>query len=260
VSAGRAQAEVPATLVHSILERTSGSPCLKAQDLLVPWVDEELDEIQSGLLYSHLETCNGCRALSLELTRMREELPVLATADPGPGFTERVLKATSLRALSTPSSSPSRLTAWWQQLVRRPAFAFESAYLGALLGLAIAGLFAGWTDDPYKLVSSAAGVTDRQVAALAESSSERLLRLKAYGEERLDDLTELRNRLQSRTADTWDRTVTEATAWGERQYTEWSASVSFAVAETGGTLNRLLKEPDATPPPTNGEPFSGPVR
>lgn len=58
------------------------------------------------------------------------ELPALAEMDPGPGFAERVLLATSLKP--APEGWRSRLAGAWPALVRRPRFAWEAAYVATV--------------------------------------------------------------------------------------------------------------------------------
>jgi hypothetical protein len=61
---------------------------------------------------------------------MLGELPALAEMDPGPGFTERVLLATSMKP--APEGWRSRLADAWLALVRRPRFAWEAAYVATV--------------------------------------------------------------------------------------------------------------------------------
>ena len=58
------------------------------------------------------------------------DLPRLAEMDPGPGFTERVLMATSRKP--APAGWRWRVSGAWQALVRRPRFAWEAAYVATV--------------------------------------------------------------------------------------------------------------------------------
>jgi len=60
------------------------------------------------------------------------DLPLLADMDPGPGFTERVLLATSEQPV--PEGWRARAAGTWRNLVRRPRFAWEAAYVATVAG------------------------------------------------------------------------------------------------------------------------------
>ena len=121
--------EMPSDLTQAILARTSGSPCQRLQDLACAYVDDELDEGQSSLVRSHLGHCTTCSALVRALAMHHQVLPTLAEVNPGPWFTQRVLRAT----VHQPRSLDLRTT-WWK-LMHRPRIALEAAYLGAAAGL-----------------------------------------------------------------------------------------------------------------------------
>jgi hypothetical protein len=61
------------------------------------------------------------------LEAVLRDLPLLAELDPGPGFAERVLLATSNRP--EPRGWRARAAAAWWAVVRRPRFAWEAAYV-----------------------------------------------------------------------------------------------------------------------------------
>jgi hypothetical protein len=65
------------------------------------------------------------------------DLPLLAELDPGPGFTGRVLMATSRRP--APEGWRARAAAAWRALVRRPRFAWEAAYLATVCWVLVFG-------------------------------------------------------------------------------------------------------------------------
>jgi hypothetical protein len=65
------------------------------------------------------------------------DLPSLATMDPGLGFAERVLLATS--KMQAPQSWRVRLAASWWSLVRRPRFAWEAAYVATVCWVLLFG-------------------------------------------------------------------------------------------------------------------------
>jgi len=113
-------------LTRAILARTSGSPCQRLRDLACAYVDGELEADQQDLVRSHLDICPGCAALVTALALSEAALPGLAHLDPGPWFTQAVLRATT-RQRPQPS-------AWWK-LMHRPRIALEAAYLGAAAGM-----------------------------------------------------------------------------------------------------------------------------
>jgi hypothetical protein len=114
-------------------------------------------------LADHLRRCGGCRdwldafsagdeawageppeafaASVLARTSGAEavlaDLPLLSEMDPGPGFTERVLAATSRRL--EPAGWAERARLAWQMLVRRPRFAWEAAYVATVCWVLVFG-------------------------------------------------------------------------------------------------------------------------
>lgn len=122
-------------LTRAILARTSGSPCLRVQDLACDYVDGELEATHQRLVHAHLEHCEPCAHLMTALARATALLPRMAEADPGPWFTARVMRAT----LHAPRQG-HEWRATWMQLLHRPRIALEAAYLGtavSLLGLSL---------------------------------------------------------------------------------------------------------------------------
>ncbi|MBI3131417.1 MAG: zf-HC2 domain-containing protein [Acidobacteria bacterium] len=122
-------------LTRAILARTSGSPCLRVQDLACHFVDGELEATQERLVRGHLDHCEDCAHLMKALALATTLLPRMAEADPGPWFTARVMRAT---VHATRRSHEWRAT--WMQLLHRPRIALEAAYLGtavSLLGLSL---------------------------------------------------------------------------------------------------------------------------
>jgi hypothetical protein len=65
------------------------------------------------------------------------DLALLAEMDPGPGFTARVLLATSRKA--APQGWRARASGAWRDLVRRPRFAWEAAYLATVCWVLVFG-------------------------------------------------------------------------------------------------------------------------
>jgi hypothetical protein len=112
---------------------------------------------------SHLRSCPDCRdwfdafregtaawetepagaltdrvmAATTGLDDLLRELPALAEMDPGPGFAECVLLATSRS--SAPDGWHTRLASAWWALVRRPRFAWEVAYVAIVCWVLVFG-------------------------------------------------------------------------------------------------------------------------
>ena len=99
-------------------------------------MDGGLDGAQADLLRGHLAHCAACSALVRALAESGRLLPALAEADPGPWFTQRVLRSTSRR----PAARGTDARTAWRRLLHRPRIALEAAYLGAVAGMM--GLYA----------------------------------------------------------------------------------------------------------------------
>jgi hypothetical protein len=82
------------------------------------------------------------------------DLPLLAEMDPGPGFTERVLMATSQKP--APEGWRARWAGVWSALVRRPRFAWEAAYIATVCWVLVFGNPVGaieWTASNFGAVA-----------------------------------------------------------------------------------------------------------
>jgi anti-sigma factor RsiW len=118
-------------LTASVLSRTSGSACGRAEEILCERIDGTLEGLDSELLTGHLDDCEGCTGLATALRRLGEELPAMAEIQPGPGFVEAVLAAT-LPQPSRWSALAARWARGWADLVARPRIAWEAGYLGSM--------------------------------------------------------------------------------------------------------------------------------
>jgi anti-sigma factor RsiW len=138
--------------VASVLRRTSGAACQRAEEWLCDYVDGSLGRDDQALVEGHLEHCMGCARLAEALRVSAEVLPALAAFDPGPGFTEAVLAATrateragwsAARVIGLAGVGLSRpleaLTASWNRWLARPRFAFEAAYAATLVLVLVVG-------------------------------------------------------------------------------------------------------------------------
>lgn len=120
-------------LLASVLDRTSGSACSRAEQLLPAVADNELDADSREVLRDHLSHCDGCSRLLAVLAESRDVLPALAELRTPPGFVERVLAATSRR------EQPSPLVAWWLRILARPRASLELAYVATVVIVALLG-------------------------------------------------------------------------------------------------------------------------
>jgi hypothetical protein len=139
----RLTADEAEKLVASVLQRTTGGACRRAEELL--------SDLAFGdpLLAAHLQHCARCSEMAIALRRAASVLPSLAAFDPGPAFTWEVLNATSRQ---THAAGAGRLAAWWRQWLARPRFAFELAYVATLLLVLLVG-------NPVETVQAASART-----------------------------------------------------------------------------------------------------
>ncbi|HYK87966.1 MAG TPA: zf-HC2 domain-containing protein [Acidobacteriota bacterium] len=129
----------PHDLTRSILERTSGPACGRAQEHLCEFVDGNLENDYEEILSLHLEGCSGCSALVDSLRELKDILPQLGEIDPGLTFSFRVLRATSRQLVKPRVSLWPRVQRWWLRLIQRPRFSLEAAYLGTILLVCVFG-------------------------------------------------------------------------------------------------------------------------
>ncbi len=125
------------SLVREILDRTSGSGCGRVREQVCDFVDDVLPRDDAQVLSIHIENCTECSGIVETLRELSSVLPGMAEIDPGPSFTGQVLAATTSRQISRPKRE--LLAEWWRSLIRRPRFAWEVAYTGALMFLLVIG-------------------------------------------------------------------------------------------------------------------------
>ncbi len=123
-------------LALAILRRTSGTVCLEAEERLCDCVDGTLGMDDQEIVSLHLAHCPKCSTLAQTLVELGQALPEMATLEPDAQFTGDVLRATAGVRRIRPRPN---LQAWWNQLMRRPRFAWEAAYVGTLLILLALG-------------------------------------------------------------------------------------------------------------------------
>ena len=127
-----------ADLTESILSRTSGPVCASARGRLCDHVEGLLDPTGDALVSLHLRDCAECAGLSSILSSLRVDLPLLAELDPDVEFVGDVLARTRPRSRSRPAWI-ERFAEEWRNLIKRPRFAWEGAYVGAFLLMLIFG-------------------------------------------------------------------------------------------------------------------------
>lgn len=137
-AAAASAAEMPSDLAINVLARTSGGACGAAQDRLCALVDGLLPAADAGLVETHLLHCTRCASLRTTLVWLGTTLPAMAMLDPGPDFTRDVVAATAPQP-KRPAPWRAAFTEHWQRLVARPRFAWEAAYVGLLLLVALFG-------------------------------------------------------------------------------------------------------------------------
>jgi hypothetical protein len=156
-------------LIRGIMQRTSGSPCGRARDLICEQTDGTLEKVDAGLLSAHSEHCADCRSLAATMAWMRRPLQELAEIDPGPQFTADVLQQT----LPLGQRLVRRLRRFgieWAELMRRPRIAWEAAYVGAaIIGLLFAAPISPLNQVPGQALRVAQA---NPVQALAQVSRE----------------------------------------------------------------------------------------
>jgi len=125
--------------VASLLQRTTGSTCVRAQSQLPDHVDGALLRDDAALVDVHLRHCQSCAALAVVLGALRRDLPALALADPGAEFTLAVLAATRTRPRASHALG-ERLASTWRHLAARPRLAWEFATAACFLLMLLCGL------------------------------------------------------------------------------------------------------------------------
>ncbi|NWG14576.1 MAG: zf-HC2 domain-containing protein [Acidobacteria bacterium] len=187
------------SLAVEILKKTSGPACQRAQDGISEFIDGALTPGDSRILFMHLQACPSCAEILRTLTETRSAFRPMARIQPGTGFTEEVLAATTRRSVpADPGKTGSRR--WRTDLLHRPRLAWELAYLFTLILLVTVGNPAlmsmdalrgkvrfAWTVTAVELERvSAAGLAG--VEGTAEHVGERMGRRLAEAEQSLGSL------------------------------------------------------------------------
>lgn len=143
---------VPAPdLASSILARTSGPACGRAQALLCDLVDGALGAPDAQLVGTHLAHCTRCAALHATIAWLSAQLPRMAMLEPDEEIIESIVAATS----GVPERQPGWTERWrrgaveaWRRALARPRFAWEAAYVATIV---IVLLF-GTSYSPFRSV------------------------------------------------------------------------------------------------------------
>lgn len=141
----------------------SAITCDQARALMLDPEGSTADVARRPDLAAHVAGCAGCQdwrnafqrgalawaevpaadftdevlARTTGLEAVVRDLPLLAEMDPGPGFAERVLLATSKHPAA--DGWRARAAAAWWALVRRPRFAWEVAYVATVCWVLVFG-------------------------------------------------------------------------------------------------------------------------
>lgn len=124
--------DVQEGLTASILESTSGSTCNRVESVLCDYVDSNLGEEQSELVSLHIDHCDRCSALAAVLSAISVDLSAMAEIEPDENFVQDVMTATVYRPTLWMKLN-DRFSLWWSKQIRRPRFAIELAYTGAVI-------------------------------------------------------------------------------------------------------------------------------
>jgi anti-sigma factor RsiW len=125
-------------LVDSVVARTCGPACGRAQSLLCDFVDGSLEETSTHLVSLHAERCVRCRALAETLRWLAPVLTTMALGEPAEDFATEVLAATA-GTRKRPRERLEGLRQWWLGLMARPRIAWELAYVGTLVLVVLCG-------------------------------------------------------------------------------------------------------------------------
>ena len=136
-----ASPETPGDLTESILLRTSGRACGRAQTLLGDHVDNTLAAGDRVLVDAHLQWCRECAVLAGVLTHLGEDLPVFAELRPDTALLEEVL-ARTVRPIPV-STMWNRAQETARRFFERPRIAWEAGYVAALVVWLVFG--ASWS-------------------------------------------------------------------------------------------------------------------
>ncbi len=158
-------------LTAAVLERTTGSPCIRAREILCDYVDDALEAVDRELLTLHIDRCRECAATATGLAGLAQDLPSMAVLALDRGFVADVLAATSSRRRPW-SDLGARWGRAWAGWLARPRFAWEAGYIGAI------ALWVFFSTVGAPLLASRPALPSREASAqLVDSVQSRALAL-----------------------------------------------------------------------------------
>ncbi len=173
----RGLGELP-ELAAEVMAQTAPDLCSQAQSLIPDLADGALANVEAALASSHTASCRDCGPLAHAMDRLAHDLPGMAEIEPDAVFARDALAA----MLPAPPNPRPRAT-WreiWRDLVKRPRFAMEAAFIVALLVVVGLELTRGLEPIPQlhagsaslaQGMANAARVMERQVAAVGVQAS-----------------------------------------------------------------------------------------
>jgi predicted anti-sigma-YlaC factor YlaD len=226
-SLGSANLRPPADLVSSVLSKTSGPTCDHVQLVLGDLVDGITSRTDRSLIQRHLAECVTCNELGSIYFELKQDLPLLAELKPDSTLVDDVLAAT------LPASARIRRwwTATWPQLILRPRFALEAAYIGTLALVLV-------------LLTAGSSLEAMPRKAIAVTQSHPVARLR-------EPVSALESRIMATIEPAWTSTRGKTVANLDRA-TERSRVLFTKIVDQGGTLldsfASLLERPDTKRP------------
>jgi predicted anti-sigma-YlaC factor YlaD len=155
-------------LCSAILAETSGAACGLAYSDLCGWADGRLAGAERERVRLHLALCVDCRGLATVLGRLTEDLSALRV--------QRSPLPIEMRLALALGRGVARVAGFWQQLLARPRFALEGAYVGTLV---LAILFILPASPLRGLSSGALTLTQSNPVAVLETPLESVGRIAA---------------------------------------------------------------------------------
>ncbi len=126
-------------LVQRVVQATTPELCTSVADQLCDLIDAALVAEQAVFLTAHLRNCSQCRQLYLNLQALNLELALLGELRPPERLLARILRNTSHRSASQ-ISIPDMLLQRGRQILLRPRFALEAAFVVTLFWTALFGV------------------------------------------------------------------------------------------------------------------------
>jgi len=168
-SGGRRERFDQIDLTRSILGKTSGDACPRAEELLGSRWDGALGTTNQELLDDHLSHCSACRELALVLNHLQPLMVSLAERPVDADFTTRVMAASSGIAGARPARTP-RLDRLARQVAdiaidlwNRPRFALEAAWTATALAALLMWSPLGTNLNAERVVTAGASLTPQVV-------------------------------------------------------------------------------------------------